>query len=215
MKRALLLLFASACASPPAPGPVEDPAFEMAVAQQVPIDLENARAGQWAVYTVRREGDPVTHPVKYAVVGEEGGGLWIENKVRTDTGEIVVKSKLDRAGKLLEQWVGEPGGIPGQTYPNPRREAPPARRDPSAAQPSTKEERESVTLRGRTYDCVKVTTVLRYPKGGESRMVNWFAKEVPLGPRKYGGLVRRQFGRFTMELAAHGGDAKPELAIPK
>jgi hypothetical protein len=33
--------------------------------------------------------------------------------------------------------------------------------------------------------------------------------------KSYGGVVRRVFGKFTMELAAHGEDAKPELEIPK
>lgn len=216
MKRALgLLLLAAGCAAPEA-APIDDLAFELAVAQQVPLDLENAKVGDWVVYSVRREGDPRPLPLKYAVVAEDRGALWIENRRHTGTGDMVVKSKFDRAGKLLEQWVGEPGGAPGQTFPHPRRpEAPAPRRDPGSAQADLKEEQEVVTVRGKAFACTKITTTLRYPGGRQSVMASWFSRDVPLGPRKYGGLVKRQFGRFTMELVAQGVDARPELTIPR
>ena len=47
-------------------------------------------------------------------------------------------------------------------------------------------------------------------------MVNWFSKEVPFaGQKNYGGLIKRQFGRFTMELALFGSEPpRAELEIP-
>src|SRR6185295_7372244 len=94
-------------------------------------------------------------------------------------GRMVVKTKLDRGGKMLEQWVGEPGGIPGQSYPNPRRgQAPKEVRDSSVAKAESKEEPDRVTVFGKPYDCIRVTTVLAYPDGRKSTMVNWFSKEV-------------------------------------
>ena len=46
-------------------------------------------------------------------------------------------------------------------------------------------------------------------------MTNWFSREVPFAPtRTLGGLVKRQFGRLSMELVAGDRNGKPEMQIP-
>jgi hypothetical protein len=129
-----------------------------------------------------------------------------------------VKSKLDRAGKLLEQWVGEPGGDPGRTFPPPTggpAPAPKSVRDSSGAKADSKEEPDRIVVGGKPYDCTRVTTVLAYPDGRKSTMTNWFSREVRFAPtRTLGGLVKRQLGRLSMELVVSDRDAKPEMQVP-
>jgi len=143
--------------------------------------------------------------------------VWIENR---RPGPLIVKAKLDREGNLLEQWVGEPGKTPTRVHPDPRRPSapPPPRRDPASASAATEERPETLEIAGRTYACTRVTTVLTYPDGRRSAMVNWLSPEVPfpvlVGGKPRGGLVRRQIGRLTVELIAHGRDARPELPLP-
>ncbi len=216
---ALLAVLASACSSPGGQGEkMSETDFETKIASSIAFDPALVKAGEFAVYFVKRAGEAESQRYSWAVVSEDGTALWIENKVPFDPRPMIVKTKLDRSGKVMEQWVGEPGGIPGQTYPNPRKtgEEPRPLRDSSSARADSKEEPDKIVVGGKPYDCTRVTTVLTYPDGRKSTMVNWFSKQVPLAAsRTLGGLVKRQFGRLTMELAA--GDfkgARSELLIP-
>ena len=219
MKKILPLLLLASCASPsgsPAGSGLSDAEFETQMASVIQFDPALVRAGEKVVYFVKRQGENQTQTHSLAAVGEEGAALWIERKVPHDAGFMVVKSKIDRTGKLLEQWVGEPGGSPGKTYPHPRKsEEPPVRRDSSGAKADSKNEPDSVVLGGKTYTCTRVTTVLNYPDGRRSTMVNWFSKEVPFpASSELGGLVKRQFGRLTMDLAfSSPTGAQPDLMI--
>jgi len=218
---ALLLALAAGC-STASQAPPDDLAFETALATQLPYDVGQVKAGEWVLYTVRVRGVSQADYYKWAAVGEEGGALWIENKrpAAPNPAPMIIKSRLDRSGKLLEQWIGEPGGAPAQVFPNPRRpsEPPPPRRDSAVAGLVTKEEPEPLTITGKTYECTKVTTILTYPDGRRSTMINWLAPGIPfsvmVGGKPRGGLVRRQIGRLTVELLDHGREARPELAIP-
>ena len=88
-------------------------------------------------------------------------------------------------------------------------------RDSAGAKADSKEEADRIVVGGKPYDCTRVTTVLAYPDGRKSTMTNWFSKDVPFAPtRALGGLVKRQFGRLTMELISGDHNAKPELLIP-
>src|SRR4029078_9287871 len=88
--------------------------------------------------------------------------------------------------------------------------------DAAGAKADTKEEPDRIVVGGKPYDCTRVTTVLAYPDGRKSTMTNWFSKEVPFAPTKArGGLVKRQFGRLTMELVTGDRNARPELQIPQ
>ncbi len=222
MKRTLaLLVLAAGCSSAPQ-APPDELAFETALATQLAYDLGQVKAGDWVLYTVRVRGTVQADYYKWAVVGEDGTALWIENRrpAHPNPMPMVVKSKLERTGKLLEQWIGEPGGAPAQVYPNPRRpaEPPAARRDSAVALVVTEEQADSLTVAGKAYACTKVTTTLSYPDGRRSAMTNWLSPEVPfpvlVGGKPRGGLVRRQIGRLTVDILDHGSGARPELTIP-
>jgi hypothetical protein len=218
MKKILLLvpLALWSCASPSSEQDSET-AFEIQVASTLSYDQSLLRAGEWVVYFVKRQGEN-SQPYRWAAVAEEGSALWIENKVPFGPRSMVVKSKIDRTGKLLEQWTGEPGGVPEQTFPNPQKaDAPPARRDPSTAKADSKEDPDTIVAGGKSYGCTRVTTALTYPDGRKSTMINWFSKEVPFAPSKaLGGLVKRRIGLLTMELATSDTQgALPELVIPR
>ncbi len=222
MKRAAaFLLVAAGCSAAERPAPSDEAAFEMALATQLAYDPALVKVGDWAAYAVRVRGSPKVEYYRWAAVGEENGAIWIENRrpAPPNPSPMIVKSKIDRAGKLLEQWVGVPGGRPGRSYPGPEWSArPPAqRRDSSVAALVTREESESLAVGGRTYSCTKVTTELTYPDGRRSVMVNWLSHDVPfpvlVGGKPRGGLVRRQVGRLTVDLLEHGGGARPELTI--
>lgn len=219
MRRSIAaLLFIAGCGSPPG-GRVDELAFEKAMASRLAFDAALLKPGDYALYYVRMTGETRVEPYKWAVVGQDRAGVWVENKVPADPRPMIIKDKIERSGKILERWVGEPGGIPGQIYPSPKggkpAPEPEARRDSGSAQAQSKEDIDRIEVGGKTYDCTRVTTTLTYPDRRTSRMVNWFSKEAPFaGQKSYGGLVKRQFGRFTMELALFGNEApRSELEI--
>jgi hypothetical protein len=222
MKRFLAFVLLAACAPPreAAPPPADDVEFEMALASQLPFDPAALRPGQYVLYVARVEGGPV-HTLRWAALPAEGDTLWIENRrpAPPNPRPMVIKSRIDRTGKLLEQWVGEPGGVPARTYPRKDETSPPPgpapRRDPSSARARTEERPDRITAAGKTYECTLVTSTLTYPDGRTSTLRQWFSKDVPFGASPaLGGLVRRAFGRFTMELRAAGEGAVAELEIP-
>jgi len=213
----LLITGCSSGGSNPQAEKMTESDFETKIASSITFDPLIIKVGEKVVYFVKRLGESETQKYSWSAVAEEGVSIWIENKVPFDPRPMIVKTKLERTGKVLEQWIGEPGGVPGQTYPNPRTaDAPKPVRDSNAAKADSKEEPDKITVGGKPYDCTRVTTVLSYPDGRKSTMINWFSKEVPFAAsRALGGLVKRQFGRLTMELA--GSDplgAKAELQIP-
>jgi hypothetical protein len=217
MKNALLaVVLVAGCSS--GGGPAEKPAeteFENKIASAIMFDPGLLRPGDRVVYLVKRTGENSQRYI-WTAVGEDAAGVWIENSVPFESSRMVVKTKIDRAGKVLEQWVGEPGGVPGQTYPKiGTAEAPKPVRDSSAAKSDSKEEPDRITVGGKPYDCTRVTTVLAYPDGRKSTMINWFSRDVPFpASKQLGGLVKRQFGRLSMELVVGDRTGKAELQIP-
>jgi len=190
--------------------------FETKIATSIAFDPVLLKSGDRVSYLVKQAGEN-SQRYTWSAVSEDRAGLWIENNMPFNVSRMVVKTKLDRSGKILEQWVGEPGGIPGQTFPSPTGHAaqPKPVRDSSAAQADSKEEPDRIVVSGQSYDCTRVTTVLTYPDRRRSTMINWFSKDVPFAAsRTLGGLVKRQFGRLTMELIKIDRDARPELLIP-
>jgi hypothetical protein len=218
MKKALLaILLSTGCSSSGGQGEkMTETDFETKIATSIAFDPALLAIGDRVVYFVKRAGETETQKYSWAAVAEDGQALWIENKVPFDPRPMVVKTKLDRSGKVLEQWIGEPGGIPGQTYPSQRTgDAPKHVRDSASAKADSKEEPDRITVGGKPYDCTRVTTVLSYPDGRKSTMINWFSREVPFAASKtLGGLIKRQFGRLTMELVAGDKNGKSELQIP-
>jgi hypothetical protein len=215
MKKALLAILLSAgCSSGGESGKMSESEFENKIASSIAFDPALLKLGDRVVYFVKRTGEE-SQKYSWAVVAEDGQAVWIENKVPFDPRPMIVKTKLDRSGKVLEQWVGEPGGDPGQTYPIPRAgDAPKHVRDSSSAKADSKEEPDRIIVGGKPYDCTRVTTVLSYPDGRTSKMINWFSREVPFAAsRLLGGLVKRQFGRLAMELVAGDQNGKAELQI--
>jgi hypothetical protein len=221
MKKALaaLLLLAAGCSSSSSDGGEKrtETDFENEIASSIMFDPALLKAGDRVVYFVKRSGDAETQKYAWSAVSEDRGAVWIENSIPWNAKRAIVKSKLDRSGKLLEQWVGEPGGVPGQTWPTPTMTQPPKQvRDSAGAKADSKEEPDRITVGGKPYDCTRVTTVLAYPDGRKSTMTNWFSREVPFAPtRALGGLVKRQFGRLSMELVTGDHNAKAEMQIPQ
>lgn len=216
MKKTLLALWLiSGCSSSGQSERMNETDFETKIATSIAFDPALLHVGDRVVYLVKRQGEE-SHRYVWAAVAEDSGAIWIENQVPFDPRPMIVKTKLERSGKILEQWIGEPGGVPGQTYPNPRMgDAPKPIRDSSAAKAQSKEEPDQVVAGGRSYSCTRVTTVLSYPDGRKSTMINWFSKEVPFPANgTLGGLVKRQFGRLSMELVAGDRNGKSELVIP-
>ena len=219
MKKAFaaLLLAAAACSSGGGNRRTDED-FEIQIAATIKYDTSLLKVGDRAVYFVKRSGDTQTQKYVWAAVAEDRGAVWVENSIPWNDKRAIYKYKFDRSNNLLELWVGEPGGVPGQTYPPPtgRAPAPPSHeRDSGSAKADTKEEVDRIVVGGKSYDCTRVTTVLSYPDGRKSTMTNWFSKEVPFALTKtLGGLVKRQFGRLSMELVGSDQNGKAELQIP-
>jgi len=191
--------------------------FETKIASAIAFDPALLKTGDRVVYFVKRTGRTQTQTYTWSAVSEEPGAVWIENKVPFEPRAMIVKTKMERTGKIMEQWIGEAGGVPGQTYPNPRSsgsEIQPVR-DSDAAKADSKEAPDRIVVGGKSYDCTRVTTNLSYPDGRKSTMINWFSREVPFAATKaLGGLVKRQFGLLTMELVAGDRSGRSELMIP-
>lgn len=218
MKKLLLaILLTASCSSGGGQNDsISEADFETKIATSIAFDPVLLKNGDRVSYLVKQTGEN-SQRYTWSAVSEDRAGLWVENNMPFNVSRMVVKTKLDRAGKILEQWVGEPGGIPGQTFPSPKgaQAQPKPVRDSSAATADSKEEPDRIVVSGQSYDCTRVTTVLTYPDRRKSTMVNWFAKDVPFAAsRTLGGLVKRQFGKLTMELIKIDRDARPELLIP-
>ena len=218
MKKALLAILAAlGCSSGGGSSDqLTETDFETKIATAISFDPLLLKPGERVTYLVKRSGEN-SQRYSWTVASEDRVGLWIENNMPFEVSRMVVKTKLDREGRILEQWVGEPGGIPGQTYPHPTggKAQPKPVRDSAAASADSKEEPDRIVVSGQTYECTRVTTVLSYPDRRKSTMVNWFSKSVPFpASRALGGLVKRQFGLLTMELIKVDRDARPELLIP-
>ena len=218
MKKLLLaILLTASCSSGGAPSDsISESDFETKIATSIAFDPILLKNGDRVSYLVKQTGES-SQRYSWSAVSEDRAGIWIENNMPFNVSRMVVKTKLERSGKILEQWVGEPGGIPGQTFPSPTGNAtqPKPVRDSSTAHADTKEEPDRIVVSGTSYDCTRVTTVLTYPDRRKSTMINWFSKDVPFAAsRTLGGLVKRQFGKLTMELIKIDRDARPELLIP-
>src|SRR5262245_6481623 len=189
--------------------------FETKIATSIAFDPSLLKVGDRVVYLVKRSGED-SQRYSWSAVAEEGTAVWIENNVPNEASRVVWKTKLDGSVKVLEQWGGEPGGVPARRYSSAgAAEAPRPVRDSSTASADSKEEPDRIVVSGKPYDCVRVTTVLTYPDRRKSTMINWFSKDVPFPATKaLGGLVKRQFGRLTMELITGDRNGKAELLIP-
>jgi hypothetical protein len=115
--------------------------------------------------------------------------------------------------------VGEPGSSkPAKIFPTQEKNTGPVKptEEPKIA---TQLAEETLEAAGKSFPCTKITTTLTYSDGRTSTLTNWCSPEIPFHVlhegKSYGGLVKRIFGKFTMELASFGTDAVPELTIPK
>ncbi len=215
---ALPLVILAACAGPETGSVQSETEFETRIASALTFDPALSKVGERVVYFIKRSGEPQIQSYSWACVGEEGGAVWIENKIPHQPRPVVYKSKISKEGKLLEQHVGEPGSPePVKIWPREGSGAEAVvRRDSSSAAGASKEDPDTITVGGRPYACTRVTTTLTYPDGRKSTMLNWFSKDVPFASNaKHGGLVKRQFGRLTMELAVFDvKGARIELQLP-
>ena len=213
----------SAPAKPPGDAP-DELKFEMGIASQIAFDVTALKRGEKSMYAVRLVGKTQPDYVKYAVVDDDATSVWIENTVPADPRPFVIKSRYDRKNaKLLERWAGEAGSaMPAKLYPREGRkveEAP--HRDSSQARADFKEEPDQISVAGKTWMATRVTTTLSYPDGRKSVLTDWYHKDVPFSvvienKRVLGGLLKRQFGRLTMELVTWDAKgARAELEIPR
>ncbi|MBI2931878.1 MAG: hypothetical protein HYY16_09520 [Planctomycetes bacterium] len=222
MRKLLIMpMVMAACSTTPPEAPLDERDQEMTAILAMAYDPAQLRVGQRALYQVTREGRPTPRYVKLQVVAQEPGDLyWVELSLPVSARSMVVKSKLDRAGKLHEQWVGEPGGGPAQTFPRGDGRSAESRKPPADVRADVDVTDETVAAGGRQYLCKKVTTRLSYADGRSSTLVNWCHPDVPfsfkLGSDSLGGVVRRVYGKYTLELVhASQEGARAELAVPR
>lgn len=212
MKRLWVLLLAGcATAERPAPAGPSDGEVEKYLATQLGFDPALLRPGAKAVYSLRTTGSTAADLYSWAVVSEDAGGLWVENRVPHVGTPMIVKSKFDRSGKVVDIWAGPPGGTPAQLQTSPAE-----RRPPPAPPEGLRETPDRLSVGGRTWAATKVVAPFKYPDGREGTVASWYAPGVPFAASaRYGGLLRRQVGRWVFELAEHGDRAQPELQLPR
>ncbi len=223
MKKLLCLLaLLPGCqpAAQPKPEAVRDEqvALSLAMALGTAYDASQLRPGQWALYSINKTGVQTTWFAKMQVVDEDPVGLWIELKVPNTPFPMVIKSRIDRTGKLLEAWTGEAGSKgPRQTYPYEG--APPAAPRGPEMRANVTVTDETISVIGRAWVCKKVATKNKF-EGHETSIITWCSPGIPfsykLGADALGGIVRRTYEAFTMELSDMGTTGvRSELDIPK
>src|SRR2546422_945079 len=156
MKKALIaVLLTAGCSSPGGEGEkMTETDFETKIATSIAFDPALLRSGDRVIYFVKRKGEVETQKYSWAAVAEEGSTIWIENKVPFAPNSMIVKTKLERSGKVLEQWIGEPGGDPGRRYSSQgSADVPKPVRDSGSAKADSKEEPDRITVGGKPYDC--------------------------------------------------------------
>ena len=219
----LLVLALAACAQSQRPGAVSDEnkrrdlGIVMAVGIQETTQL---KTGQWALYSVRSAGSTERHATRIAVVASDDGKYWIENKTITPdpSGKshvVIMKYQIDASAKPLQLWVSQGSARPAQI----------AMESPKPTSPETNPKveiaQETITLQatGKAYECTRLTSKASYKDGRETSLVTWCSPKVPFPAvhegKAYGGVVRRTYGQYTLELDATGTDAVAELQLPE
>ena len=227
----LLVLALAACTPQQKPSGPDDSLreHERAIVMTVNVqETSQLKVGQWARYSARTSGSPAVYSTRLSVVAAEGGNYWIENRTNSPgSGSglkvAVVKYQIDAAAKPLQMWYAESGANPLKIYPgkdaagNPIQLARPPEQDSKSKVDIAK---ESITIHhtGKMFDCTRLTSKATYPDGRETKMTTWCSPEVPFAVvyngNSYGGVVRRTYGEYTLELDAKGTDAVAELALP-
>jgi hypothetical protein len=166
---------------------------------------------------VSAKGDPQNYLTKIQVTGQDDRGIWIEQRVPTELRPVIYKSKIGKDGALLEGWVGEArAAAPTKIYPRDGGAPAPA---PAASNVRAEATRETITVRDKTYDCTKLVTVILRADGSTRTITEWCNAAVPFSAlhdgKPVGGLVRREFDRYKVELIECGEGAVEELPLPK
>src|SRR5476649_1678720 len=96
MKRTLLaplFLIAAACgSSDSSPGEkMTETDFETKIATAIAFDPSLLKVGDRVIYFVKRTGENQTQKYYWSAVAEDGGAIWIENKVPFDPRPMIVK----------------------------------------------------------------------------------------------------------------------------
>lgn len=230
---ALFLLTAlAACAPAPKRAITDDPhkGAELAIVSMIRIqDTAQLKRGQWALYSIRSKESPATMATRLAVVDAGDDSYWIENRTTAPgpSGQqtVIQKYQIDSTGKTLQLWAAVmPSERPTKVFPgkdamgNPV-EAPKVADSDAKAQVDIARERITVDATGKPFDCTRLTSKVRYPDGRETTLVTWCSPDVPFAVihdgKNYGGVVRRTYGQFTLELQMKGNDAVAELHLPE
>ena len=219
-RSAIAMLLLAACDGTTAP-PVRTGTLstdEILIATRFSTDPTYLRRGQFSMYTVRGLGDPTGYTTTLKVTDEDSSGMWIEQKVQAEPRPIVFKSRIDRKGKLMELWIGEAGSPkPAKLYPNKDKTEPAPPVAPGDV--SVQVTRETITVGEKTWDCTKLISTFRYGGGRETKLTDWCHAEVPFPILKdgqpVGGVVKRLYDRYTVELFSTGENAREELKVPK
>ena len=116
--------------------------------------------------------------------------------------------------------MAEMGGTPTLVYP--RKDSKIEIPKPSdAPQSNVQITEETITLSatGKQYDCTRLASESKYQGGKATSLVTWCSKDVPFSVKyagkSYGGVVRRTYGPYTLELEMKGTDALPMLILPE
>ena len=235
MNRTFILLVAAlaSCTPPQKKASPEDDLTvqELGIVMALGVqETSQLKVGQWALYSVRKAGSNDLLSTRLAVVGMDGDAFWIENRSRAPASPggpqrtMITKYLIDAAAKPLQLWVGEPGTTrPTKVYPGKDANGKPIEPTrPHESDPKSKVDvaQETITVTsGKPYDCTRLTSKVTYPDGRETTLVTWCNKDVPFPTmyqgKSYGGVVRRTYGKHTLELELKGTDAVPELSIPE
>ena len=234
MKRVVLLLAAAlASCTPPQKAPPTDAQtdHELGIVMALGVqETSQLKVGQWALYSVRTAGSTDLLSTRLAVVAQDADTYWIENRTRAPSSPggpqrtMITKYLIDASAKPVQLWVGEPGtSRPTKVYPGKDatgKPIEPAKPADTVPQAKVDISAETITVTsGKPYECTRLTSKVTYPGGKETTLVTWCNKDIPfptvyLG-KSYGGVVRRTYGKHTLELELKGTDAVPELTIPE
>jgi hypothetical protein len=174
-------------------------------------DVTKLRPGQWATY---REGE---RTFTLAAVAAAGDSLWIELIEEGDP-KLVSARLVGPDGAIRKAFYGEISKDGSKSTVEPQ----PLEQDGGSGAVSLREtsretDEEKVTVAGRELTAKRVSIRSEDLEGRLIREVTLWHPDVPpvYAGSEAGGLIRKTTATSTVDLAAFGTDAKPQLDIPK
>jgi hypothetical protein len=174
-------------------------------------EVTKLRVGQWATY---REGD---RTFTIAAVERDGDALWIEVIEEGEPRQVVAR-RVAPDGVVTKAFYGEIGKDGTKSTVEPLRlDQADGAQTTHLAERERETGEERVTIASRELKAHRIRIRREDLEGRLVEETLLYHPDVPPvhSGIEAGGLVRRRAGKSVIELTAFGGEARPQLQLPR